>query len=207
MELKNPVKRIKYFPLTYSSKDLYIHLKKLLKTIQQRKQTKLLGRLQMTWRDGFFRNTQRSDECVGRWSAPVIRVMPRGDTLHACQSRTDVPKRKTEAEPTAGWTATPEGSFGCYWKEYKAVQPAWKPVLQLLLTLNVWLLCCRCWVTKLCQTLRDLMHCNSPALPVPHYLPELAQTHVHWVSNAIQPSHALSSPSPFFDLSQHQGPF
>ena len=48
MELKNPVKRIKYFPLTYSSKDLYIHLKTLLKTIQQRKQTKFLGRLQMT---------------------------------------------------------------------------------------------------------------------------------------------------------------
>ena len=40
-----------------------------------------------------------------------------------------------------------------------------------------------------------------------HQLPEFTQTHVHWVSNAIQPSHPLSSPSPAFNLSQHQGLF
>ena len=45
-------------------------------------------------------------------------------------------------------------------------------------------------------------------LPVHHQLPELTQTHVHWVSNAIQPSHPLSSLSPpSFNLSQHQGLF
>ena len=43
--------------------------------------------------------------------------------------------------------------------------------------------------------------------PVLHHLPELAQTHVHRVSDAIQPSHPLSSPSPAFNLSQHQGLF
>ena len=49
-------------------------------------------------------------------------------------------------------------------------------------------------------------YCSMPALPLPHDLPELAQTHVHWVSDAIQPSHTLSSPSPpAFNLSQHQG--
>ena len=43
-------------------------------------------------------------------------------------------------------------------------------------------------------------------LPCPHQLPELTQTHVHWVSDAIQASHPLSSPSlPAFNLSQHQG--
>ena len=40
------------------------------------------------------------------------------------------------------------------------------------------------------------MDCSTPGSPVPHYLPELAQTHVHWVSDAVQPSHPLSSPSP-----------
>ena len=43
--------------------------------------------------------------------------------------------------------------------------------------------------------------------PCHHQLPELAQIHVHWVSDVIQPSHPLSSPSPAFNLSQHQGLF
>ena len=52
------------------------------------------------------------------------------------------------------------------------------------------------------------MDCSMPGLPVHHQFPELAQTHVHWVGDAIQPSHPLSSPSPLtFNLSQHQGPF
>ena len=49
---------------------------------------------------------------------------------------------------------------------------------------------------------------STPGLPVHHHLPELAQTHVHWVSDAIQQSHPLSSPSPpALNLSQHQGRF
>ena len=52
------------------------------------------------------------------------------------------------------------------------------------------------------------MDCSMPDCPVLHYLLEFAQTHVHWVSDAIQPSHPLSSPSPpAFSLSQHQGLF
>ena len=50
-------------------------------------------------------------------------------------------------------------------------------------------------VSQLCPTLCDLMDCSTPGLPVHHQLPELAQMHVHWVSDAIQPSHPLSSPS------------
>ena len=58
------------------------------------------------------------------------------------------------------------------------------------------------------STLCDPMDCNRPGFPVHHHLPKLAQTHVHWVSDAIQPSHSLSSPSPpAFYLSQHQGLF
>ena len=50
------------------------------------------------------------------------------------------------------------------------------------------------------------MDCSTPGLPVYHQLLEVAQTHVHWVGDAIQPSHPLLSPSsPAFNLSQHQG--
>ena len=68
--------------------------------------------------------------------------------------------------------------------------------------------CCYCSVTKLCPTLYDPMNCNTPGFPVLHHLLELAQTHVRWVCDVIQPSHPLSSPSPpAFNLSQHLGLF
>ena len=51
------------------------------------------------------------------------------------------------------------------------------------------------------------MDCSTPGRPVHHQLPEFTQTHVHWVGDAIQPFHPLSSPSPTFNLSQHQGVF
>ena len=58
-------------------------------------------------------------------------------------------------------------------------------------------------VAQLCQTLCNPMDCTTPAFPVHHQLPKLAQTHVHWVGDAIQPSHPLSSPSPpAFNISQ-----
>ena len=63
-------------------------------------------------------------------------------------------------------------------------------------------------VTQLCSTLCSPMDCSTPGLPVHHQLPEFTQTQVHWVSDAIQPSHPLLSPSPpAFNLSQHQGLF
>ena len=63
-------------------------------------------------------------------------------------------------------------------------------------------------VAQSCLTFCDSMGCRTPGLPLQHQLPELTQTHVHWVSDAIQPSHPLLSPSPpTFNLSQHQGLF
>ena len=62
-------------------------------------------------------------------------------------------------------------------------------------------------VSQSCPTLCDPMDCSIPGFLVLHHLPELAQTHVHWVGDTIQPSHLLSSPSPGFNLSQHQGLF
>ena len=63
-------------------------------------------------------------------------------------------------------------------------------------------------VTQLCPTLCDSMNCSTPGLPVHHQLPEFTQTHVHQVSDAIQPSHPLSSLSPPApNPSQHQSLF
>ena len=63
-------------------------------------------------------------------------------------------------------------------------------------------------VAQSCPTLCDPMNRSTPGLPVHHKLPEITQTHFHWVGDAIQPSHPLSSPSPPAPSpSQHQGLF
>ena len=62
-----------------------------------------------------------------------------------------------------------------------------------------------CSVAKSCPTLWDPKDCSTPGVHVLHPLLEHAQTQVHWVNDAIQPSHPLSGPSPTLNLSQHQG--
>ena len=60
-------------------------------------------------------------------------------------------------------------------------------------------------VTQSCPTLCNPMNCSTPGLPVHHQLPEFTQTHIYRVSDAIQPFHPLSSPSPLsFSLFQYQ---
>ena len=67
---------------------------------------------------------------------------------------------------------------------------------------------CHCSVIQSCPTLRSSVDCSMPGFPVFHHIPEFAQTHVHRVSDVIQPSHPLSPPSPFaLNLSQHQDLF
>ena len=61
-------------------------------------------------------------------------------------------------------------------------------------------------VAKSCQNLCNPMDCSILVSSVLHYVPEYSQIHIHWVGDAIQSSHPLSSPSPLaFHLSQHQG--
>ena len=67
---------------------------------------------------------------------------------------------------------------------------------------KIYCCCCRS-VTKLSLTLCHTMGYNRPGFPVLHYLQEFAQTHVHWIGDAIQPSHLMSSPSLAFNLFQH----
>ena len=68
--------------------------------------------------------------------------------------------------------------------------------------------CCPHSVTSVSQTcpiLCNPMGCSTPGFPIPHQLPDLAETQVHWVGDTIHPSHPLSSPSPpAFNLSHHQ---
>ena len=79
-------------------------------------------------------------------------------------------------------------------------------LLLLLLEITSWIQFSS--VAQLCPTLCDHMDSSTPGLPIHHQLPEFTQTHVHWVSDAIQPSHLLLSTSPpNFNLSQHQGLF
>ena len=74
---------------------------------------------------------------------------------------------------------------------------------------SIMFICCYCCsVTNLCLTLCNPMNFSTPGFPVLHCLLEFAQTHVLWISDAIQLSHPLSPPSaPAFNLSQHQGLF
>ena len=80
------------------------------------------------------------------------------------------------------------------------------PSSQKLQVWGLWVACCYS-VAQSCPTLCDPMDCSTPGLRVLHHLPELAQTHAHWVGDAIPPSHPLSPPSPpAFNPSQHHHP-
>ena len=86
----------------------------------------------------------------------------------------------------------------------KKVEKYWKAGIKE----NISCPCCCCSVAQWCPTLCDPMNCSTPGFLVLHHLLDFAQTHVHWVSDAIQPSHPLSPPSPpAFGLSQNQGLF
>ena len=107
----------------------------------------------------------------------------------------------------------------CWW-ECKLIQPLWKTVWRFLKNLGIKppydpaipLLGSYTVhfssVAQLCLTLCYPMNCSMPGLPVNRQFPEFTQTHGYWVSEAILPSHPLSSFSPLtLSLSQHQGLF
>ena len=103
------------------------------------------------------------------------------------------------------WTENPGG---LQFMESKGVRYDWAANTTIInattATSYLWF----CSVAKWCPTLCYPVDCGTPGFPVLHYLPELAQTHVHWISDAIQLSHPWSSPSPpALSLAQHQGLF
>ena len=96
----------------------------------------------------------------------------------------------------------------CQWASISAAAE-WEEISMFCMENVVYTACCCCCsVAKLFLTLCDPVDCSTPGFPVLHYLPEFAQTHVPWVSDDIQPSYPLLSPSPSaLNLSQNQGLF
>ena len=93
----------------------------------------------------------------------------------------------------------------CWW-ECKLIQPLWKTVRRFLKKLGIKPPSVQfSSVAQSCPSLCDPMNHSTPGLPVHHQLPEFTQPHIHRVSDAIQPSHPLLSPSPPApNPSQHQ---
>ena len=96
----------------------------------------------------------------------------------------------------------------CWW-ECKLIQPLWRTVWKFCKNLELELPSVQfSSVAQSCPTLCDPMNRSTPGLPVHHQLPEITQTHDHRVSDAMQPSHPQSSPSPPApNPSQHQSLF
>ena len=96
-----------------------------------------------------------------------------------------------------------EGSVTSHTGSWVSTQEFWERIPSIISFIKAF-----SSVTQPCPTLCNPMNCSTPGFPVHHKLPESTQTHVRWVSDAIQPSHPLSSPSPpALNLSQHQGLF
>ena len=89
----------------------------------------------------------------------------------------------------------------CKLKEKLSSPPA---ILNFTFRISIALDCCCCSVTQLCLTLWPHELGSTPGFPLLHYLPEFAQTHVHWVDDAIQPFHPLSPLLLLPSNSQHQ---
>ena len=140
----------------------------------------------------------------------IQRTIP---LLHCYTGSSDV-KYRGLFIPTVFWIQMVENIFKkhptCRMCSFKS---QWVLVkLQVSPQKNIWLFgqiteVTDCYsVAKSYPILCDPMDCSTPGFPVLHYLLELGQTHVHWLSDAIQPSYPLSPPSPpALDLSQHQG--
>ena len=98
------------------------------------------------------------------------------------------------------------GSLWKHWESQENWEFLWSQEKQMYLGVVCMLAHQLSSVAQSCLTLCDPMSCSIPGFPVHHQLLEFTQTHVHWVGDAIQPSHPPLSPSPpTFNLSQHQG--
>ena len=91
---------------------------------------------------------------------------------------------------------------------YNSCLVQYSSLCYIVVLLVIYVIYCCCSVAQSCLTLCHPVDVSTSGFPVLHHLPELAQAHVHLVSDTIQPSHPLLSPSPpAFNLSQHQGLF
>ena len=106
----------------------------------------------------------------------------------------------------ASWTTLLGTFYGSWTLEFR--KALWSTPSFASALVQIPLVSCCCSVTKSCPTLCDPIDCSTWSSPVLHYLLKFAQIHVHWVSDAISPSHSLSPLSPpALNLSLHQGLF
>ena len=90
---------------------------------------------------------------------------------------------------------------GCFYKQRRLGRMGWWWRFEVLSLIRI---CLSCSVATLCPHLCDPIDCRRRGSPILHYLPEFAQVHGHWVSDAIQPSHPLPSSSPFAHMTPFQ---
>ena len=136
-----------------------------------------------------------------KWGFQFWGRRVRGENMHWGHTRQHESKVVFKEEcwvPMFAWKTVSKDRRSVWREKRRKLWSAWMPPtvsgssVQSLSRVRLW----------------DPMDCSMPGLPVHHQLPEFTQTHAHRVSDAIQPSHPLSSPSPpGFSLSQHQGLF
>ena len=143
----------------------------------------------------FFRNQLMKTECLTRTALMrFLKQEKKTPMQETCWAQKDNPHWKR--------IFIEKIEIIIYWKWSL---PLWRPIMTYSGETGI----CRSFitasvssVTQLWPTLCNLMDCRTPGFPVHHQLPELVQIHVHWVCDAIQPSHPLLSPStPAFNLS------
>ena len=152
--------------------------------------------------DMSFIKLRRTVKDSKAWHAAVHGVTKSQTRLSDWQQQQERSKRRVSDEyPLYFWPQCSESTEACWalwWP--KEFVPCLKNPQQSSVQFSS--------IGQSCPTLCNSMDCGTPGLPVHCQLPEFSQTHVHWVGDAIQPSHPLSSPSPLaFNLSQHQGLF
>jgi len=136
---------------------------------------------------------------VGPISACVVKVQPCAGARDSNVSKTLMPL-PSRGNQVPGWDR--------YTGRLFQLSVMWTQTYHIYVLLKIWSKYAAVSsdqfssVAQSCLTLCDSMDCSMPDLPVHHQLPEFTQTHIHWVGDAIQPSHPLSSPSPpAFNLS------
>ena len=151
--------------------------------------------------------TSRTDSASHRWLGVCCRSGSPGQSWshqwgrlsQSNHGRRSARRARTPSGTWPGSQMTCRPSRGFRNQQHLALQRTFSCFAFSLPTVH----CC-CSLTKSCPTLCDSMDCSPPGSLVPHYLLEPAQAHIHWVGDAIQPSHALLPTSPpAFNLSQH----
>ena len=142
-------------------------------------------------------------ECLASTAGDIGSIPPR--ELRSCMLCDMRPPLQKKGELFGMWIISQQS---CYLKSALGIflgswSGLWTESIQTFISVSQF-----SSVAQSCPTLCDPMNHSTPSLPVHHQLPEFTQIHVHWVGDAIQPSHPLSSPSPLApNPSQHQSLF